>query len=382
MSAGIVATRGSVSEGQNDTAADIYYCAAAFARDNITPATGLRVLWSHWWGNAQAPAGPLTIQWAEIEYPTGVYTPITFGGSPSLTTAALTNVTCDPVSVTIPADALFHVRGRFVGCCNQTRGPNGTIGEGCIYPATGLTRVTARSAAFNANLTFTPSMIIGETNKPCAVILGDSLSSGLGDSYQRADGTYGAGGGALNAYGWAQMVQWGGSPADYLAAAGPLQAELIGYASDIVGQFGANHLFDSDTAAKTLADQSSIKALYPGKRYHLTTITPKTTSTNLWVDLAGQTVAVNEAEIQAYNVIALSNPTGYARTLDFAAVLEYLRGGGKWKFTGAANGYTLDGVHCSPFGYGLFPGAGFTLDPLPVSPQQASAWSPVFIQSR
>lgn len=355
----LIATRGSVSEGQNDTAARIYYCAGAFARDNIQR---LKVVWSHWWGNAQRPAGNLTIMGAEIEYPTGIFTPITFnGGAASVVAAPLTNVTSDWVYVNIPDTSLFHARGLYDGCCNQTRGPNSTIGEGSVYPATGLTLSTARAAAFNANATFTPSAIIGETNKPCAMILGDSLASGLGDTYQRADGSYGAMGGALNAYAWAQMVQWGGSPADYLAAAGPLQAELVSYASDIVAEFGANHLFDSDTAAKTLGDQASIRALYPDKAFHLTTITPKTTSNNNWIDLAGQTVTANEAEIQAYNVLALANAMGYAPPLDIASVLEYVRGGGKWKFDGTANKYTIDGVHCSPYAYGLFAAAGFTL---------------------
>ncbi len=189
----------------------------------------------------------------------------------------------------------------------------------------------------------------------------DSLSSGLGDTQLQASGAYGAAGGALNAYPWAQMVQWGGSPADYLAGAGPLQAELIQYATDVVGQFGANHLFDGDTAAATLATQAAIRALYPTKRYHLTTITPKTTTTDAWATLANQTLIANEAQLQAYNVAVLANAMGYAPPLDFASVLESSLGSGKWKVDGTANKYTVDGIHCSPFAYGLFPGAGFTL---------------------
>lgn len=354
---GLVGTRGSVAEGQNDTAARVYYSFASFARDNITR---LKIVWSHWWGNAQSPAGNLTIIGAEIEYPTGVFTPITFnGGSASVVTAPLTNVTSDWVNISIPDTFLFHVRGLYDGCCNQTRGPNSTLSEGSVYPATGLTLVTARSASFNANFTYTPSVIFGDTDKSTVVMLGDSLASGLGDNYQRADGSYGATSGALNSYAWAQMVQWGGSPADYLAYAGPLQAELISYATDIVAEFGANHLFDSDSAAKTLADQASIKALYPTKNFHLGTITPKTTTTNNWSDLAGQTIIANEVELQSYNAQVLGNLMGYAMPLDFASVLEDTRGQGKWKADGTTNKYTLDGIHCSPFAYALFAGATY-----------------------
>ncbi len=359
VSQNLIATRTSVAEGQNDTAARVYYAFGTFARDDIV---SLQVVWSHWWGNAQAPVGNMTIMGAEIEYPNGVYTPITFGGgSPSIITAPLTNVTSDPVSVAIPNGALFRVRGLYDKCCNQTRGPNATIGEGSVYPATGLTLVTARAAGFNANFTYTPSAIIGRTTKHSAFILGDSLPSGFSDVFMRADGSYGTAGGALNAYAWGQMVQWGGSPADYLAAAGPLQAELIQYATDVVGEFGANHLFDSDSAALTLANQAAIRALYPSKRFHLTTITPKTTSTDNWATLVNQTVIANEAQLQAYNAAVLANAMGYAPPLDFASILESSLGSGKWKVDGTANKYTGEGIHCTPFAYGLFPGAGFTI---------------------
>lgn len=363
MVLGIVATRTSVSEGFTALGAPVYYVFPAQAREDIT---SFRATWSHWWGNAQSPGAGnnLTIDWMEIEYPAGVFTDVLFGGSASATTGPLTNISNDPTPIDIPDGAWFKLHGMYHGCCLQTRGPNAAIGEGSVFPATGLNKVTARSAAFNANATFTPSVIFGDTGKPSALVLGDSLDSGLGDSYQRADGSYGAGFGALINYGCAQMVQWGGSPADYLAAAGPLQAELVQYASDIVATFSANRLFFGNTAAATLADHAAIKALYPGKRYHLTTCTPCTTSGNNWIDLAGQTVIANEAELQAYNVAVLANAMGYAPPLDFAAVLEHVRGGGKWKFDGTANKWTIDGTHCSPFGYAQFAGAGFALAPL------------------
>ena len=356
---GIVATRTSVAEGFSDPSTPIYYCFATFARDYIS---SLRAVWSHWYGNGVSPgAGKNMTITAEVEYPNGVYTPITFGGKSTVTVLPLTNVTCDPVAVSIPNGAIFRIRGLYTGCCNQTRGPNATIGEGSVFPATGLNLVTARSATFNANFTYTPSVVIGATTKRSVMIIGDSHPSGLGDSYTRADGSYGTVGGALNVYPWAQMVQWGGSPADYLAGAGPLQAELVQYATDVVVELGGNHLFDGDTAAFTLAQQAAIKALYPTKTFHLTTISPKTTSTDNWATLANQTVIANESELQAYNIAVLANAMGYSTPINLATVMESTPGSGKWKVDGTANKYTVEGVHPSQFCYALFPGAGFTL---------------------
>jgi hypothetical protein len=355
---GLVGTRTSVPEEFLDQP-QLYGVFASVARDNLT---SLRVVYSHWYGNGVSPGvgKNLTVE-AELEYPAGVYTPITFTGASSITTAPLTNITSDPIVVSIPIGAIFKIRGLYTGCCNLHRGPNATIGEGNVFPATGLNLVTGRSAAFNANFTYAPSAIIGSTNKRSAIILGDSRPSGLGDVYSRADGSYGNAGGALNAYAWAQMVQWGGKASDYLAGAGALQAELAAYATDIVSQLAANDLFALATAASIITSQASIRALYPSKRFHLCTVEPKSSSTDSFATLANQTTDACNAQLQLYNAAVLANSMGYDTPLNFATVGESSVGSGKWKVDGTANKYVLDGIHQSPFCYGLYPGAGFTL---------------------
>jgi hypothetical protein len=358
----LVGTRTSVPEEFTDPA-QLYTSFASFARDNIT---SLRGVWSHWYGNGVSPgAGKNLTVTAELEYPVGTYTPITFGGLSQITTGPLTNITSDPVKVSIPNGAIFYVRGFYTGACNLHRGPNGTINEGSVFPATGLNLVTGRAAAFNANLFFGPSAIIGQTNKRSVMILGDSRPSGLGDVYTRADGSYGTAGGALNAYAWAQMVQWGGKASDYLAGAGALQAELASYATDIVSELGANDLWNSGsggtTAAAIFVSQAAIRALYPTKRFHLCTVEPLVTSTDSYATLANQTVFYNNAQLQLYNAAVLVNAMGYDKALDFAAIVESSVGSGKWKVDGTTFKYTGDGIHQSAFGYGLYPGAGITL---------------------
>jgi hypothetical protein len=354
----LIGTRTSVPEEFLDQP-QLYAPFAFFARDNIT---SLRVVWSHWYGNGVSPgAGKnLTVE-AELEYPAGVYTPITFNGASTKTTGPLTNITSDAVKVSIPNGAIGLVRGLYTGCCNLHRGPNATIGEGSVFPATGLNLVTARSATFNANFFYSPSAIIGTTNKRSVMILGDSRPSGLGDVYTRADGSYGNAGGALNAYAWAQMVQWGGKASDYLAGAGALQAELANYATDIVSQLAANDLFAAATAASILTTQAAIKALYPSKRFHLGTVEPKSSSTDSWATLVNQTTDPTNAQLQLYNAAVLANAMGYDKALDFAAIVESSLGSGKWKVDGTTFKYTGDGIHQSGFGYGLYPGAGITL---------------------
>jgi hypothetical protein len=354
----LVATRTSVAEEFLDQP-PLYGVFATFARDLIV---NPRVVWSHWYGNAVSPGvGKNLTVTAELEYPGGVYTPITFGGATTKTTGPLTNITSDPIPVTIPSGAIFKIRGLYTGCCDLHRGPDATIGEGNVFPATGLNLVTGRAAAFNANLTYAPSAIIASSKLRSALILGDSRPSGLGDVYSRADGSYGNAGGALNAYAWAQMVQWGGKASDYLAAAGALQAELAAYATDIVSELAANDLFAGATAASILATQASIRALYPSKRFHLCTVEPKSSSTDSFATLANQTTDACNAQLQLYNAAVLANAMGYDTPLNFATVGESSVGSGKWRVDGTANKYVLDGIHQSPFCYGLYPSAGFTL---------------------
>jgi hypothetical protein len=354
----LVATRTSVPEEFTDQA-QIYCVFSTFARDLISSP---RVVWSHWYGNGVSPgAGKNLTVTAELEYPAGVYTPITFSGALSKTTGPLTNITSDPIPVTIPSGAIFKIRGLYTGYCNVHRGPDATIGEGTVFPATGLTLATGRVAAFNGNLVYAPSAIVASSNARSVMILGDSRPSGLGDVYSRADGSYGNAGGALNAYAWAQMVQWGGKASEYLTAAGALQAELAAYATDIVSELAANDLFAAATAASIIATQASIRALYPTKRFHLCTIEPKSSSTDNYATLVNQTTDPTNAQLQLYNTAVLANAMGYDTPLNFAIVAESSVGSGLWKVDGTANKYVLDGIHQSPFAYGLYPGAGLVL---------------------
>jgi hypothetical protein len=358
----LIGTRTSVPEEFLDQP-QLYAPFAFFARDNIT---SLRVVWSHWYGNGVSPgAGKnLTVE-AELEYPAGVYTPITFNGASTKTTGPLTNITSDAVKVSIPNGAIGLVRGLYTGCCNLHRGPNATIGEGSVFPATGLNLVTARSATFNANFFYSPSAIIGTTNKRSVMILGDSRPSGLGDVYTRADGSYGNAGGALNAYAWAQMVQWGGKASDYLAGVGALQDELVAYATDVVCELGVNDLWNGGAggtnAAAVLATLAALRARYGNKRFHGCTAEPISTSTDSFATLLNQTVFYNNTQLQVLNAALLANGMGYDKPLDFAAISESSLGSGKWKVDGTTFKYTGDGIHQSGFGYGLYPGAGITL---------------------
>jgi hypothetical protein len=356
----IIGTRTSVPEEFLDQA-PVYGVFSTIMRDDFA---NIRVVYSHWYGNGVSPGvgKNLTVN-VEAEATPGVYTPVTFGGATVKTTAPLTNIMSDPIPVSGPRGTVVKFRGLYTGCCNLHRGPDSTLGEGNVFPATGLTLTTARAAAFNANFTYAPSAIIGTTSSgtKSVLILGDSRPSGLGDSYTRADGSYGNAGGALNAYPWAQMVQWGGKASDYLAGAGALQAELAAYATDIVSQLAANDLFALATAASIITSQASIRALYPSKRFHLCTVEPKSSSTDSFATLANQTTDACNAQLQLYNAAVLANSMGYDTPLNFATVGESSVGSGKWRVDGTANKYVLDGIHQSPFCYGLYPGAGFTL---------------------
>ncbi len=132
------------------------------------------------------------------------------------------------------------------------------------------------------------------------------------------------------------------------------------YASDFIIEYGINDLtLDSRTAVQLAADISSIIALLPPGSKIVTTLEPKSASTDSWATLANQTTNAANAERVSYNANvrggSIAGQTGYFEVADIA---ESSRNSGKWKVTGGANGYTADGLHANASGISLIVDSG------------------------
>jgi hypothetical protein len=300
---------------------------------------------------------------AEIEYPVGVFTPVLFGGVATGVAAPLTTLWSDTTAVSIPNGAPFKVRSSHsgsLGILTSRNANNLVLGEKSIYP--GVSLAAGRSTPGNTNFHLQPCAIIGQSSKRAYVAIGDSRTSGLDDDFQQPGGGYGTVASALTAqYSGTLLPIWGARADQYLAAAGPLQAELMQYATDLVNAYGINDFANGTSAATLLATQAAIRALYPSLRYHLCTIDPSTTSTDQWRTLMNQTPFALDAQRQLYNAAVLTNAMGYDSPLDLSSVSEDPTALGKIKVDGTAQKYTIDGTHQSPFCYALYAAAGITL---------------------
>lgn len=268
---------------------------------------------------------------------------------------------------------------------NTTTGNGAYTGGGQIL---GLDLTLAGSAVCigsgGTNM-FAPSAIIGRlpygVKQPYAVILGDSIAAGTGDT-SNSSWIIRALGGALTPTVPYVMLAISGTLASQFADSAnyPTQSEKrrkLGMGAPYVFvPYGTND-FASRTLAQLQADQLAICSSVQtrGGRAIVATLFPKTTTTDSWTTSANQTVTANEAIRTGYNdwvragcpiVAGVAVAAGTAGALlagssshpvwstinpcvyvEANAANALTVNGGRWLATGSANGPTSDGVHPS-----------------------------------
>lgn len=354
-----VARRAQVASGSASTVQSLMSRSALLAETDIST---LRIAWANWQADTTlsgAPGNVLTVK-ASVEYPAGVFTQVKFSGVAAGVAPPITTLWSDDLGVSIPKGSTFWVRTWQVGTVGilfNSLAPNITLGEASNFP--GSDQTLSGTVATGAGI-FGPCAVVGLSSAPAALLLGDSRTAGIGDNNQSATGSFGLGSG-FNPYAWSAIGVYGTTSAQYIATAGALQADLAQYATDIINLYGINDFFAGASAATLKARLTTIRALYPTKKYHVITLGPSADSNNLWVDLPGQTPFANNAERVAHNTNVRADSLGFDPFFDYAAISESSLNSGKWAVDGTANKYTADGTHESPYCYALYASAGFTL---------------------
>lgn len=334
-----------------------------YARDAIT---ALKCCWSNWYGDEQDPGGTMTLT-ASVEYPAGTFTQLQFSGSATGVTATKTNIWTDMVTIPggIPEGALAWIRFRRTCSVNYVGASNSkvNVAMGDMTEQNGADTTMGGTITPTGTGLLTPSAIVGLTTKRTLAVIGDSIQAGQGDDATTPPVHYGT---VLHALGMTYANTNLGLPgrkASGFLATHALRDDILQYASDIVNAYGVNDIFVDHVSAATLeTTQAAIRALYPSKRYFLTTLTPETTSTDSFKALSDQTARVDDPARVTYNANRLAAPTSLGATgvLNCAAVLES-GSTSKWKVDGTAFKYTVDGTHPSAFGYALFDTSGLVL---------------------
>lgn len=190
-----------------------------------------------------------------------------------------------------------------------------------------------------------PILILGYTdqvNPKCLVGIGDSILEGQGDTADRQRGFLQL---AVNdTMPFLNLGKAGDYANSFLGRGCQYRMALAAYGTGAVVEYGTNDLYAGlRTAIQLRADLINIgnalrRVLGPDAPLYLTTIVPRTTSTDGWLTASNQTIITGETERQTHNAWvragALSPFNGF---FDPAAALEVTSGnvasltGGFWK---------------------------------------------------
>jgi len=317
-----------------------------YARATIN---SLQVVFPNWYAatdNFEKDPGATATVKASIEYPSGTFTQITFGGSVSGTITDGGQLVSDSLTIAIPYGAMFWVRAHYdttAGLVYHATYPRSAL-SGWVTSATttpDLTMsgtVTAPSANIGA---FQPPLaIIGPTRRASVALIGDSRTGGFADTANISldHGLLGRSVGSVCA-----TINIG-TPSDMLynfLNRSTKRRSLLAYCSHAVTAYGINDVTNGRNLAQIQASLTSLCTL-TGLPTWISTLSPISSGAWTLEDLSDQTTHANNSVRVAVNdsirAGAITNAMGF---IELADVVESSRNSGKWK----APGYTGDGTH-------------------------------------
>lgn len=324
----------------------------------------------NWYSNPSSPyqelgTGTTATVTASIEYPGSTFNQVKFGGSASGSIPDKTTLCSDIIhlSTPIPAQTEFFVRIYYVNSGGYPfENYNTTSSSGGGYESGGTDKTMSGSVSgSSANLN--PVAVLGWTNKPSFIVLGDSRCAGFKDTTANSNIEYGDITPSLNLnYGYIQECRGSDLASSFLASkASPNRLLLWKYATHIINAYGYNDIVSLGTSVSTVEGYANtiVKLGHnQNKKVYNITLGPKTTSTDSWATTLNQTVTANETNRITYNTWVRAGGNGQDGYFDIADANESGRNSGFWKVDGGAFTYTPDGIHESSVENAAIPATG------------------------
>lgn len=316
-------------------------------------------------GDETGPGGTATVT-ASVEYPSGVFSQILFGGQVQGAMAANTLLESDYVrpAALIPKGATFWIRQFVVNSIamlysdgSQARCMNADTTMGDIF----WFNTTPTDKTMGGTITqenagkycLPPGAIIGPSNAPTVICTGDSITAGLNESASITDMRLGLVGRGFPADTLAFLNH--GAPSAKAAGVNsyipwvPNRKLLWKYATHFIDELGYNDIiYGAATSAATKAAlQTNIWSLYPPRAVIIrTTLTPKSTDAiDAFATTANQTTSANNSVRVSFNTDVRAGLPGVRAYWETAWTVEDAHDNGKWISDGTANKYTVDGDH-------------------------------------
>lgn len=342
-----------------------------------TDIASVRVAFPNWKLNSgaveAAGANDISVT-AAIEYPSGTYHRLFFGGKITAAISPGATIWSDDLPIYIPSNSLFYVRSFVSVASAPLTWPRGHqvvvsgLGE-ASEEGVGLSDNTTSATAYGGfnGACYSPIAIAGIPATPSAksvLLLGDSITWGQGDD---ATGVAAVpiGDGTPGNFGWASRACYtAGVGHSRMTRAGVYARDLVGasyrtrvlaqYASTAVILLGTNDLINGRTLAQLKSNYTEIcnDLSAQGCRILGVTIPPRTSSTDGWATAVNQTANGSAYTGGASSVRSQFNSWLRGGTspiygvVELADSLETSRDSGIW----VAN-YTSDGTHPNQSGH-------------------------------
>lgn len=307
-------------------------------------------------GTEVAGDNAITIS-ASIELPSsGGFIRATFNGQTSVTIQPGATVMSDPIGfAATPADILLWYSRTYVSVASAgMTWPLSLIagtGDAAERGTANNDKTMTGTIAGAYERTFGPAAIVGalESRVPSVAIVGDSIAQGYSETYFNsflAQALTNLSIPFINfAAGSEQTSKWGGN------IGRALRSPLLQHCTHVIFENGFNSLSTSWANVQTFQLQAWDYFDRLGMPVFQTTITPGTTSTDLWATAGNQTVLANEANRVLINDWIRGVPEPLSGYIEAADAAMTARNSGIWKTDGTAQKWTSDGAHPSPFGH-------------------------------
>ena len=351
---GQVATRTFVPTTQGNSSSTFITRTTHFMR--VPDCTEIKIAVPNWFVNANNGAstletnctGSITLL-AVLEYPSGKFTNFTFGGSSSKVVASGVTQWSDFCPAAIRYGDTFWIRLSITNTATGGGPPFGGVGPcppmntslgDALSQTSNLTAATITDGGFGGTLY--PAAIVGRTNYPSVVIVGDSRAPGIADTPDATGNT----GEMMRGLGANYPIMNLACPGEFgriFASSAPLRQALMKYASIVVCSYGINDIDAGDSAATVKSTIQSIAALARPRRFYQSTISPNASSTDGFVTTVNQTPQNNTTISAVNDAIRGSSIVGVDGFFEVANIMSPVQDDGIWNVTGG--NWTSDGLH-------------------------------------
>ena len=297
---------------------------------------------------------------------TTTLTGMALGGSPSSTLSAAVSI--GDTKFTTPSAGLFGATVTIEGETLTIRTAGNGSAPYTYYTTTAFTAAHASGVAVTGSnatgLGVAPTVIVADSMNPGSAVpvpvyvCGDSISSGVGNYVvPQSSAITSALDTAVRPF---VSVAKAGESAQQFAdlVTSRRRRVLMTLSGWIFFTYGVNDIYGSRTLSQVQADTTTILtwARNRGLKVAMTTLTPRTTSTDQWITTGNQTIvgsgSFNVVRL-GYNAWVRAGAGGLADlVVELADATETARDSGVWK-ADAAGPYTADGIHPSYSGYEL-----------------------------